>query len=486
MNNSREFSIDFLAKSIEGKIFGNSDFSTDFTGRFTFLNDSKKGDIVIRHWVNSKGIEIAKSKNISCFITENPKDNAIETAKSLNIPLIVTNKIELANAFALKWTIETYSPDSKNIAITGTNGKSTTSDLIYHILKENKFNVFTNTDSESEFNTLIDPVVSKMISDTVINEGNLDFLVIEISEVQGWLGSLMKNHSGLMAKAINPTIATVTNIAMDHIGLVDSIDDVFNEISTFVKVLNKCTFVYNEDNALVKKLLTFKNNSVKLFPFSMDSNDSNDLYYDDNREAIFYKDKLVLNKKQLPFLSNHFIENILIAIAICLGLNIPLNGIIDSIKSYKSLNRRFSILNEKPFIIDDFAHNPDAIKSTISESLKLLENNGDLHIICSIRGSRGEDINKLNAVALAEVIDSKNNLILTSSSDVVDNLNFVKTDERKIFEDTLNDYNIDFTHYENLYDALKETLLISNDNDLILLIGAQGMDSASKLLKEIF
>ena len=50
--------IDELANSINGKIFGNDDFFSgqDFTGRFTLLNDAKKGDIVIRHWINGKGI----------------------------------------------------------------------------------------------------------------------------------------------------------------------------------------------------------------------------------------------------------------------------------------------------------------------------------------------------------------------------------------------------------------------------------------------
>ena len=85
----------------------------------------------------------------------------------------------------------------------------------------------TNTDSESEFNTLIDPMVSKLISDEVTANGELDYLVIEVSEVQGWLGHLMKHHAALMSEAIRPEVAVITNIAMDHIGLVNSIEEVY-------------------------------------------------------------------------------------------------------------------------------------------------------------------------------------------------------------------------------------------------------------------
>ena len=73
-------------------------------------------------------------------------------------------------------------------------------------------------------------MVSKLISDEVIENGELDYLVIEVSEVQGWLGKLMKNHAALMSRAIKPKVGVITNIAMDHIGLVNSIDDVFDEI----------------------------------------------------------------------------------------------------------------------------------------------------------------------------------------------------------------------------------------------------------------
>ena len=102
-----DFNIKELASSVEGKIVGNSDyfFNKGFIGRFTLLNDATKGDIVIRHWINGKGIEIAASKDVACLITQNPKEDAVEKAEELNFPLIIVDRIEVANAFALKWTL---------------------------------------------------------------------------------------------------------------------------------------------------------------------------------------------------------------------------------------------------------------------------------------------------------------------------------------------------------------------------------------------
>ena len=470
-----------VVDAVNGKLVGNDEFfSIDgFTGKFTFLNDSHTGDIVIRHWINDIGIEMAFNKNIACLITQNPKDGAIEMAEKLNFPLIITDSIELANAFALSYTVEKFSPNSTNIVITGTNGKSTTSHLIYHILKTAGFNVFTNTDSESEFNTLIDPMVSKLIVDEVNTNGELDYLVIEVSEVQGWLGKLMKNHAALMCEALNPEVGVITNIAMDHIGLVNTIDDVFEEISAVPNAIGDGICVLNHDDNLVMKL-DVKN------PFytSMSELDKlNSVYYNGNE--IVYQSDVFLKRQDLPFTGNHFIQNILSAIGACISLGLDKENIIEGVKSYKALNRRFAKLNDQPLIYDDFAHNPDGIKATISETIKLLPENQTLYVVCSIRGSRGVEINQLNVEAIVESMDDNIELILSSSNDVVNDLNFVEPEEKKVFFDTLNENNVDFIHYDNLNECLSETYKKADKNDIILLIGAQGMDPAKSLLKDI-
>ena len=470
-----------LANSINGKLIGNDDFfSIDgFTGKFTFLNDSHTGDIVIRHWINDVGIQMAFQKNIACVITQTPKDGAVEMANKLNFPLIITDKIELANAYALSHTIKKYSPNSTNVIITGTNGKSTTSHLIYHILNNAGFHVLTNTDSESEFNTLIDPMVSKLISDEVIANGELDYLVIEVSEVQGWLGNLMENHAALMSEAADPKVGVITNIAMDHIGLVNSIDDVFNEISAVPDAIGEGICVLNHDDGLVMKL-----DAKNPFYTSMSEIDGENAVYW-NGEGIIYDGGMILSKDELPFTSAHFIQNILSAIGAAISLGLDMDLIVDGVKSYEALNRRFAKLNDEPLILDDFAHNPDGIKATISETKKLLADNQKLYVVCAIRGSRGVEINQLNVDALVESMDDSIELILSSSKDVVNDLNFVEENEREVFFSTLNENGIEFAHYDNLKECLSDTYKKADRKDIILLIGAQGMDPAESLLRDI-
>ena len=80
-----------LADIIKGKLYGPDH---TLSGKYTFLNKAQEDDIVIRHWINDKGVEIAKDRKVSCIITQDPQDDTIKTAQKLDISLIVTDYIE--------------------------------------------------------------------------------------------------------------------------------------------------------------------------------------------------------------------------------------------------------------------------------------------------------------------------------------------------------------------------------------------------------
>lgn len=521
ISSKKTFAIEELAQAIGGEIHGSRKYKSPngFTGIFETLNEAVEGDIVIRHWINGKGIEIANDKNVACLITLTPKEDALEVAQKLEFPVIVVDRIEFANAFALKWVIDNLIPNSKRVVISGTNGKSTSSHLIYHILSNAGYNVFTNTDAKSEFNTLIDPMVAKLISEQVIanqpvdarsleriadvpNKKVFDYIVIEVSEVQGWGEDLMVDHAFIMSSAIKPDVAVATNVAMDHIGLVNSIEDVFKETSGIVRATEKGGIVLNLDDENVLAMGDMANPGVDTYYTSMDkesiesydSDEKSKIYFDDGKKAVIYDGEAILGYDELPFTSTHFIRNILSAISACISLDVPIEDIASGVKTYRPLSRRFTRLQDDPIIIDDFAHNPDGIKNTVRAASALVDelSKENLYVVCAIRGSRGKTLNGLNAQALAEVIhDLKHetgrrlNLILSSSADVVDHLNYVNECERNVFLHHLDEGRIKYTHYEYLFDALSAVLKAASKDDVILLIGAQGMDPAEEVLKDI-
>lgn len=463
----------YIAKNVNGKLFGPN---KDIKGIFNFINSAQNGDAIIRHWINGTGIKMAFEKGASCVITQNPMDDAMETAEKLGFPIIITDKIELANAFALNWAIKKFAGDSFRVVVTGTNGKSTTAHMIYTILKTAGFSIYSNTDAKSEFNTLIDPMVARQIAEL---DGKINALVIEVSEVQGWLNKIMKDHACIMTSAIDPDVVVITNVALDHIGLINSMEEAIYETSGAVKALQKDngTLILNFDDENVRKMEDLNPNK-------------NTLFFGDNAQinlknkGIYYNNQLIIEIHELPFKSHHFVQNIMAAVGAALALDIDKKIIKRAISTYIPLKRRFIKISEEPCIIDDFAHNPDGIKSTIKNTG--VNENGNFYIVVAIRGSRGEVINQINAEAIAESLKNiPYKLIVTNSSDVVDDLNIVKSNEKKVFIDALDKEKIRYIFYEKLYDALKYVINISDKKDTILLIGAQGMDPASELLEDI-
>ncbi|MCC7551171.1 MAG: Mur ligase family protein [Methanobacterium sp.] len=462
----------YLAKKSEGQLIGADE---TINGIFNILKDTGNGDVVVRHWIDETGVKMAASRGASCVVTQDARGNALEVAKKNGLPLILTEKIELTNAFAIKWAINKFAPNTLRVVVTGTNGKSTTTHMIYKILSEAGYITHTNTDSESEFNTLIDPMVAKQIAE--FRDG-LEALVLEVSEVQGWDDRNMEDHAHFMTRAIRPQVVVLTNVALDHIGLVNSLAEASKEISGVLNGFEGQHVILNHDDPLILEM-------EKLVPVSaMVTFYGSGTEVEFAEEGIFHGSKLLIPLDDLPFKSPHFIQNTLAAIGTAIALKIDPEIIRTAVKSYQPLKRRFTVLKQDPLIIDDFAHNPDGIKATIKSAAELAP--GKLHLVCAIRGSRGNSINLLNAHAVADSIKNLDcDLILTSSEDVVDDNNRVKDPEKKVFIEVMQKEGINCIHYTTLREALKKALSSSNNNDTILLIGAQGMDPASDVLKTI-
>lgn len=148
--------------------------------------------------------------------------------------------------------------------------------------------------------------------------------------------------------------------------------------------------------------------------------------------------------------------------------------------------RRLQVIRDRaPTIIDDTVGHPDSITAVF----EIAENvpHRQLHIVFCIRGGRGVEINARDAEALSIwsrrlTIDL---LLITSAVDTADDRNEVSQEEERAFLSMLRTHSVGHTHHRRLDDAVAAVLEDAHDDDLVLLLGAQGMDAGASIARRL-
>ena len=255
-----------------------------------------------------------------------PKAGIMQKLQEKNIPVI--SEVELAYR-------NTKTPF---IAITGTNGKTTTTALISHILSCKYKAPFCG-------NIGVPP--------TSLIEGNNDYLVCEVSSYQS-----------AMTVDFKPFISCWTNFTPDHIDWHEGLENYFNAKAKLF--LNKQSPEYAILNAKDERLLEFskKCNNSKVFLF--DTEDSlNCCYIKDN--SIFYKtdgaEEKIISLNDCPLVGHHNYQNIMCGIICAKIAGLDNEDIETSIITFKAPEHRLEkvrTMDGITFYNDSKATNPEA------------------------------------------------------------------------------------------------------------------------------
>ena len=383
------------------------------------------------------------------------------------------------------------------IGVTGTNGKTTTTHLIYNLLNYNqkqtgligtvKVDNGQNT-LEGKLTTPPPVLLQKYLSQMVDN--NLNYACMEVS-----------SH-GIKLERIKGTRFAVkvgTNISTDHYDLHANFKEYLKVKKSFLKDKNSDTLVLinnddsylNNTGKLAKNQLNYSlsNNSTITAENIKHKNISTEFIYNINKNNYINYNSCKLPLKipiKMYLLGQHNIYNALIAITIALYYDKKPKSIQNFFKSYTGIWRRLQILyNNKFTIIDDCAHNPGSY-TAVFNTIKDLNYN-DLIIVNSLRGNRGVNINKENAQTISDWMPrlGNYNLYTTNCEDVVKPDDKVSPEEEKQFLNILKQKKVNYTHYQNLKPVLKQAVTTVSTDDLILLLGPHAMDEAGKMILEM-
>ena len=137
-----------------------------------------------------------------------------------------------------------------------------------------------------------------------------------------------------------------------------------------------------------------------------------------------------------------------------------------------------------PLVLDDTVGNPRSIEQ-VARTVRALPRRA-LRIAYVVRGRRGTTINEHNAEALADlVLDTGALLVVSTSEDAADERNEVSPEERDAALAVLRRRGVPVHVEPRLADAVRHVLGGAHEEDVVLLLGAQGMDAGDELARAV-
>lgn len=276
--------------------------------------------------------------------------------KARELGVEVINEVEMAYRLLPK--------DVKLVGITGTNGKTTTTTLVYEFLIKDGRRAHLTGNIGFPLCSFLD----KLQKD--------DIIVMETSCQQ--LENLTK---------FNPDIAVMTNLSPAHIDFLKSYDN-YKRVKTkiFQNHIEKNVAILNMENGDVMDSTKNIKSTVKYFS---SKNEINGCYIKDN--SIYYYDEKIVELNDVKLIGIHNYENIMAAIMVVKELGVSNESIKAVLKDFNGVEHRIEFvreLNGKKFYNDSKATNIKATQTALSAFTN--------PVVILLGGlERGQDFNEL-------------------------------------------------------------------------------------------
>ena len=265
----------------------------------------------------------------------------VKDIESAGIPIV--SEIEVAYWFM---------PEAQLIAVTGSNGKTTTTTLIYEMFKKNRFDAYCGGNIGIPF--------SSLISETQKDTGKQKVFILEVSSFQ--LERIIHFH---------PNAAIILNVTDDHMDRYD------HDISLYLKAKLNISrnqdkndlFIYFDDDSLLKNNLP---DLPQKLPFGFTTNPQ--MRFKTDMTRIFTKDdQTYINRKDIALLGEHNLLNVLAALNVADYYNLPQKHIKGLLKRFSGIEHRLEYVrtfNGVDYYNDSKATNIESVKYALKSFTK--------------------------------------------------------------------------------------------------------------------
>jgi UDP-N-acetylmuramoyl-tripeptide--D-alanyl-D-alanine ligase len=260
-----------------------------------------------------------------------------------------------------------------NICITGSNGKTTTKEIIAHLLSQ-KFSLLKTSGNYN-------------------NEIGIPLTLLQLNELHQILvvemGTRGLGEIKILTNLVHPDLAVITNIGEAHIGLLGSRDNIFKAKSELLQSLSKdgIAIINRDDSYFLKTLEIVK--SKKVYTFGIEN--KSDIMASNIRLAGDQGMKFTLevqndksNEIYFPLLGKHNIYNGLAASATAFALGVEMDLIEKGLSSFQPLEMHMYLKNfydDIKILNDSYNASPLSVKKALETLVEVSQGNRNIAIL---------------------------------------------------------------------------------------------------------
>ena len=349
------------------------------------------------------------------------------------------------------WLYKTILKDKKVIAVSGTHGKTTTTAMIAWIFEDQGIDVgYLIAGRPKDFHKSA-------------RRGKDDIFVLEADEYD--TAFFDKRSKFIHYK---PDTLIINNLEFDHADIFPDISYIYREFHHLIRTLKEeARIIFPTDDLNISKVLNMGCWS-KLISYGINGQHENSISFsEDNTPTLF---RIAGDEGELDWtmLGEHNARNAITAVLAAKQYGIEMKDALNSLKKFKGVAKRQDLLFEdhRLVLIEDFAHHPTAIKSTL-EGIKKKFPNKRLIAAIELRSntmkSGFHDNNLVEAIAVADKVFWK-------SEDFTQTEKLVGAEPSKS------------SQIVNISEFVKEFKMLNQADDLLVVMSNGNFDNLTKLL----
>lgn len=349
------------------------------------------------------------------------------------------------------WLYKTILKDKKVIAVSGTHGKTTTTAMIAWIFEDQGIDVgYLIAGRPKDFHKSA-------------RRGKDDIFVLEADEYD--TAFFDKRSKFIHYK---PDTLIINNLEFDHADIFPDISYIYREFHHLIRTLKEeARIIFPTDDLNISKVLNMGCWS-KLISYGINGQHENSISFSEDNTPTRLRIAGDEGELDWTMLGEHNARNAITAVLAAKQYGIEMKDALNSLKKFKGVAKRQDLLFEdhRLVLIEDFAHHPTAIKSTL-EGIKKKFPNKRLIAAIELRSntmkSGFHDNNLVEAIAVADKVFWK-------SEDFTQTEKLVGAEPSKS------------SQIVNISEFVKEFKMLNQTDDLLVVMSNGNFDNLTKLL----